>query len=37
VPAHGLRVLLHDGAVQDAALAAELDRAMAALAAGSGR
>ena len=33
VPAHGVRVLLRDGRTKDAALAAELDRAMAALAA----
>ncbi len=33
VPAHGVRVLLHDGRTKDAALLVELDRAAAALAA----
>ncbi len=35
VPAHGLRVLLRDGRTEDPALLAELEMAMAALAAGS--
>jgi hypothetical protein len=36
VPAHGVRVLLRDGPVEDAKLRSRLDRAMEALAAGSG-
>ncbi|MEX0735282.1 MAG: hypothetical protein WD944_12265 [Steroidobacteraceae bacterium] len=37
VPAHGVRVLLHDERNDDADLVAELERSMRALAAGSGR